>query len=208
MPIRKKLTLKRVKPPLSLEEKNWLYDLPLTGRFAFLLFHKGQKALKALWESNKADVLAFWLDEHPCSRPGPWWAYDSPRQIVDDFPPDVWNFPAPRQRIGGIGTPSFEVLNIIPSFVFGIPDSWVQQWQVDYYNGRAVDVHGERIATDHKEGDFKGMAINPDDPPAFESEAMYLQRHGLLTAAEKQYLKRHPALLQPEKVTLVRGKEL
>ena len=32
-----------------------------------------------------------------------------------------------------------------------------------------------------------------------ESEAAYLDRHGLLTASEKKYLASHPELLEPEK---------
>jgi hypothetical protein len=36
-----------------------------------------------------------------------------------------------------------------------------------------------------------------------ESEASYLQRHGLLTASEKRHLQGHPELLEPEVLTEV-----
>ena len=63
------------------------------------------------------------------------------------------------------------------------------------------------------DGICEGMAIDADglpkywqfnwdtsDPPIFESEAAYLERHGLLTLTEKTYLKKHPRLLESEKV--------
>ena len=31
--------------------------------------------------------------------------------------------------------------------------------------------------------------VDPEDPPVFESEATYLDRHGLLTAAERRRLR-------------------
>jgi hypothetical protein len=43
--------------------------------------------------------------------------------------------------------------------------------------------------------------IDPEDPPTFESEAAYLQRHGLLSEAETHYLEKHPELMEPETVT-------
>jgi hypothetical protein len=37
---------------------------------------------------------------------------------------------------------------------------------------------------------FKGVAIDADDPPMFESQAAYLKRHGLLLAGEERRLKK------------------
>jgi hypothetical protein len=42
--------------------------------------------------------------------------------------------------------------------------------------------------------------VDPTDPPRYESEAAYLQRHGLLTAAEKRYLAENPSLLDPVEI--------
>jgi hypothetical protein len=50
---------------------------------------------------------------------------------------------------------------------------------------------------------FKGLPIDPQDPPRFESEAAYLRRWGLLTPAEEKHLARHPELLQPEVITIL-----
>ena len=50
--------------------------------------------------------------------------------------------------------------------------------------------HGNRIEKwkggFYKEGDFKGVAIDPDDPPVFESQAAYLDRHKLLSDDERE----------------------
>ena len=91
--------------------------------------------------------------------------------------------PEPRQRIGGISTPSYEVLAYSPSFCKGIPTSFINEWEMKYY----ADF-------------FKGKNVSPigeNDPPTFESEAAYLQRHDLLTPQEKKYLASHRKLLEP-----------
>jgi hypothetical protein len=35
------------------------------------------------------------------------------------------------------------------------------------------------------------QSVDENDPPIFESEASYLDRHGLLTATEKKFLEKH-----------------
>ena len=107
---------------------------------------------------------------------------------------------AQRKRLGGIGTPTFEVLACGLSFACGIPMSFVDQWECDYYNGRARDIHGNPIGTDFKEGDFEGVAYDRKNPPFYESESAYLRRHALLSDIEKKHLEKHPELLEPEKV--------
>jgi hypothetical protein len=59
-----------------------------------------------------------------------------------------------------IATPQHEVSNVAPAFSFGIPICWIDEWQVEYYN------------KDRPE-QFKGVAIDPNDPPTFESQATY-----------------------------------
>ena len=95
--------------------------------------------------------------------------------------------PEPRQRIGGIGTPSYEVLNVKPSFFKGVSNSFIDENDMKYY---ADSFKGKNV-----------FPIDANDPPEFESEAAYLQRHDLLTPQEKKYLASHPELLEPEKVT-------
>ena len=154
-----------------------------------------------LWAENRNEYLPAFIAKHPGRRPLAWWQWDAPR----------WNDPfegvyfhgklcEPRQRIGGIGTPDYEVLNHVPHFYKGIPTGWVSKFDEEYYNGRRKDIHGNPIGTEYKEGHFKGVAIDPNDPPVFESEAVYLQRHNLLTDAEKKFVEKHPELMEPEAI--------
>lgn len=88
-----------------------------------------------------------------------------------------WQFDAtePRRRIGGVGDSYAEGLEL------GIPRWWATQELASF-------------AT-------RFTAIDPNDPPMFESEAAYLERLGLLTDAERRRL---PAdAFVPEPLSLV-----
>ncbi len=76
----------------------------------------------------------------------------------------------PRRRLGGVGHANDY------SFRFGLPTSWV------------------------KEGHPSSPAPDPFDPPMFESQAAYLDRHGLLLPGERRRLK--PADFEPEVVAV------
>jgi len=161
-----------------------------------------EEAVRKAWKNNREALMSEWIAENPCTRPWAWWNFDAPRWSRP-FPGCFWDqkLPDPRRRLGGTGTPAHECLAIVPSFAFGIPKSWVSSFQEEYYNGRARDIHGKLIPTSYEDGHFPGRAIDPEDPPVFESEAAYLQRHGLLTPAEVKYLTKHPEALEPETVT-------
>lgn len=145
-----------------------------------------------VWAAARPDIMPEWVEAHPGTRPYGWWRFDSPRWKAEDMPGRVrcdgayWmgRLCEPRRRLGGVGTWAAEVLNVVPELPFGVPSSWVDAWQVAYYNGRAVDIHGVPIGTGYREGNFAGVAVDPTDPPVFESEAAYLERHNLLTPAE------------------------
>lgn len=150
---------------------------------------------KPIWEEVREEVMAAWIKKHPGTRCWAWWEFDAPRWERKFGAYFDGTLPEPRRRIGGIGTPSHDVLAYVPYFDSGIPTSWVSKFQEEYYNGRAKDIHGNVIPSEYKDGDFKGVAIDENDPPVFESEAAYLDRHGLLTASEKTYIEKHPGLL-------------
>ncbi len=152
-----------------------------------------------LWKKHRDEFLPAFISNHPGRRPLPWWQWDAPKETVPGWEGEQFNV-AQRKRLGGIGTPSHEVLAIWGGFTRGLPNSWVDQYQVELYNGRAKDIHGNIIPTEYKEGDFKGVAIDPNDPPVYESEAAYLERLGLLTPAEKKYLEKYRELLTPERI--------
>ncbi len=152
------------------------------------------------WEKNKKWILKDFIRKHPGRRPFAWWCSDAPRwtKKLNNFLDG--KLPAPRRRIGGTGTPCYEVLAHAPSFNFGLPVEFVSKFLEDYYNGRQnFDNDPFMKARYHyKEGDFKGVAIDPNDPPTFEAEATYLKRHKLLSKSEEKRLK--PADFEPEAV--------
>jgi hypothetical protein len=47
---------------------------------------------------------------------------------------------------------------------------------------------------------YTGIPIDDNDPPTFESEATYLERHGLLTDDEKRILANKPEAWRPEAI--------
>ena len=90
--------------------------------------------------------------------------------------------------LGGVGTPAADVLAYKPIFRFGLPAVWISPSQVKYYSGVAVDIRGNPIGG--KLAIFKGVSIDPGNPPQFESQAAYLKRHGLFLAGEERRLKK------------------
>lgn len=146
--------------------------------------------IHAAWTEVRDKILAEWITTAPGTRPSFWWKHDAPRLPLGTFPGRYdGKLPEPRARLGGVGMVGIEVFNVVPVYSFGIPTCWVDRWQVDYYNGRAKDIHGKPIGTEYQEGHFAGVAIDPEDPPEFESQAAYLDRHGLFLPGEKRRLR-------------------
>jgi len=115
------------------------------------------------WKTCRADILQKWARYRPCKRPWAWWRYDSPE---------------PRKRLGGKGSPYYEVMGWVHELSFGLPDRW------------ALPIHIERYG--------RGEVFDPNDPPIFESEAAFLERHNLLSALERKWLAAHKEALEPE----------
>jgi hypothetical protein len=152
------------------------YDRNAEGAKDVLVMRFDRKTKKE-WDRVRDQIMVDWLIKHPGTRPWSWWEYDAEREPVDGW--ECPHFDSPqRQRIGGIGTPQFEVTCSWGGFSYGIPNSWITE--------------------SLKRCGFRGEAIDPDDPPTFESEAAYLKRKGLLTQAEIKWLKEHPEALAPE----------
>lgn len=85
-----------------------------------------------------------------------------------------WCFDAPgvRERVGGTGTPKHEVLKYAPVYDFGIPKYWITQQDI----------------TLRRKAGFKGKPLDKNNPPLYESQAAFLQRHGLLSEEEMEIL--------------------
>ena len=171
------------------------------GCLECFMLEGSEEEVKKAWQKHRALILKDWIKRKPGTRPYMWWRFDAPRWQKSFN--GAWfdgKLPEPRQRIGGIGTPQYECLAVVPSFKFGIPYSWVSKFQEDYHNGRFKcndSWFQARYDRDgRKEGDFEGVALDLDDPPTFESQASYIKRHNLLTKPEEKRLK--PADFQPE----------
>jgi hypothetical protein len=153
---------------------------------------KGDDKLKALWLEHGDDIVAEHVAEFPGTRPRRWWEYDAPRSARGTYPGCCYDaeLPEPRKRLGGIGTPAYEVLCYKPSFQFGLPTSWISESDVDYYSGTMRHVVTGHLVNPKPPGHiFKGLAIDPNDPPLYESEARFLDRNGLFLPGEKKRLK-------------------
>ncbi len=190
MPTKRTRISRNILPQVSPEKLFFLSD-GLFGEnleresYELFLVQGDNNARHALWSEHREEILKAWIIERPGTRPRLWWRYDAPE-------PE-------RKRLGGIGTPAHEVLNYVPSFNLGISDQWIDGDDVALYNGRMRHaITSERITNNGKwrEGNFTGDAIDPSNPPRYESQAAYLARHGLLAAEEKRRLK--PADFEPE----------
>jgi hypothetical protein len=100
-------------------ESNWL-DI-LTAAFV----HRSRPQ----WARHRAAILKAWIEERPGMRPDGWWRHGAPRWQRADQPPHVRAMEfldtcEPRRRLGGTGTPSYELYSEVPAFRFGIPTSW------------------------------------------------------------------------------------
>jgi hypothetical protein len=182
---------------ISDEEEAWLRaDDRSAGFIKFL----PEEQLAHLWDQNSDRLIEEHVAESPGTRPHRWWQYDAPRSAVGTYPDCYYDgkLPEPRRRLGGVGTPCHECLAHVPHFAYGVPTTWVSQQDVEYYTGKARDVHGNLINPKPR-GTFEGVAIDPNDPPTYESQAAYLERHGLFLPGERRRLSKRD--FEPETIS-------
>ncbi len=170
MPRKHRIDKKR--PPLTEEHEAWLHGDDKGSGF---IQYAPCDELAALWGAHSVRIVEEHVTDHPGTRPDRWWQYEAVE---------------PRRRLGGTGTPASDALAVMPTFSYGLPSVWISQWDVNYYSGIAVDIHGNPIGERFASNAFNGVAIDPDDPPTFESQAAYLNRHGLFLAGEERRLKK------------------
>lgn len=203
----------RTKPEAAINAGMYAYlksgqmdDVPKDDWFEVFRALHDDVAPRSAWLTVKDRLVADWIATRPGTRPWAWWAFEAPKVPVNvGARTPNGEIAAQRLRLGGIGTPCHEVLNYAPSFRFGLPVSWVSDWDEAYYNGRKRDIHGQQIGTKYHEGDFKGLAPRADDPPRFESQAAFLKRHNLLLPREDQGLT--AADFEPELIDVSEDKE-
>lgn len=55
------------------------YDnFPEEDRCDVFLLSSWEADLKAAWDAVKDEILADWMQRHPCSKPFAWWRFDAP----------------------------------------------------------------------------------------------------------------------------------
>lgn len=107
----------------------WLSDreaeaMALDPRIVWLRFDESLH--RRLWKKLRDIVLKEWIKEFPGTRPAAWWAYDAPRQSRGTFPGCFYDgqLSEPRKQLSGAGVPAWTVLNLVPSFAYGLPTAW------------------------------------------------------------------------------------
>jgi hypothetical protein len=124
-----------------------------------------EKAQRKLWKERKEEILPAWIRKYPGTRPHAWWNLDG-KNVKQ------------RARVGGVGRPVYDYLSYLPKFKFGIPVEFVTKERAEMWMSPNLP---QRLRTEME-------AVDPKDPPTFESEAAFLDRHELLTPAEKKKL--------------------
>jgi hypothetical protein len=158
-------------------------EYPKGGKDFLDVLLASDEDVRAAWGLVRDGLLAEWVRAKPGTRPAAWWSYEAPEL---------------RRRVGGVGD-DYSARGWNQTYRYGLPRFWIDPWLVSYFNGRSRDIHGEPIGTEYFEGNFPYTGYDASNPPTFESEAAYLRRRGLLSAAEAKRLSR--ADYEPEAIT-------
>jgi hypothetical protein len=119
------------------------------------------------WAEIEAELLEHWRVEHPGTRPCPWWWYRAPELM--------------RRQLGGTGKPqSAGFIRYSPYAPPGI------SMRNSTMKAVTRDLPDYQHAWRGLSLDWAG--VDQNDPPVVESEASFLRRHRLLTAAEARRL--------------------
>lgn len=147
--------------------ESWKKNYFLTGEIpeGIWQFHRWNPLPN--WKIFGQRLTAEWIQDHPGTRPFGWWEHSSPGL---------------RERVGGKGSPEFEVLNIEEEYIYGVPDAWVSALSIYCWP------------------DLKEYAVDPEDPPAYESQASFLKKHNLLSNSEIERLSDKD--FEPEKLNI------
>jgi hypothetical protein len=200
VPVRRRIDKRRAE--VTDEHEAWLQG---NDSGCGLVPYSTHEELAALWAAHSERIVAEHVTNYPGTRPARWWQHEAPRLPLGTFPGCYYDgkLPMPRRRLGGIGTPASDALAYAPMFSYGLPSVWINHRQVQYYTGIAVDIHGNPVGSLYPSDAFKGVAIDPNDQPTFESQATYLKRHGLFLPGEERRLRK--ADWEPELIIQAAG---
>ena len=150
-------------------------ELPVDVNRFILLDRDDYQAMLPLWTEFRSRILAEWIKTKPGTRPAMWWRYDSPRFSSE-------NLPEPLRRW------SRTVL----------ADRLIQpRWKL---RGEGKPLHAERAYVPRYHYGIPAWLGDPDNPPVFETQRVYLKRHGLLLPAERGRFAEpypHPLHIEP-----------
>jgi hypothetical protein len=136
-----------------------------------------------VWLAIRDELLPQWIKERPGTRPSWWFLFDPecPRVSAEDIKRHGWEgwlfleyTPDLRRRVGGTGDPDYLHSAVSPDFDCGVPTGFVTASDVEWHREEGEE--------------FAGVPLDPKDPPAYESQATYLDRHDLLIPAERRRL--------------------
>jgi hypothetical protein len=146
----------------------YLLDGDYDGNDEKFFFSVDDAAVRAAWAALRDDLLRDWIRECPGTRPWAWWKHDAPKAKAPEIP--KWHLSEMVEPRRRIGGA-------------GAP-SWEKYPAIlPYYTCGIPD-------------SWEG--IDKADPPTFESEASYLDRHGLLSETERKVLP--PDAFEPEAI--------
>jgi len=175
VPTKRRYRLQAVITPASAEELAFLADRfdavdSLTSFFCEYYEDRlcNFPGLRQLWRSHGASVLTEWIEARRGSRPRTWWRFDAPRMAAGMFPGCFYDGQLPSPRLFLGGT--------------GCPN----------FEALNIVPHFELGRPDG------WLAFDSDNPPIFESQAQYLDRHGLLCPRERRQL--GPDAFEPETI--------
>src|SRR5262245_43132117 len=117
-----------------------------------------------LWPSVRERILEDWIRERPGTRPSYWWLHDAPDMAVAELVDHGWDCAsfAPKLK-----EPRLRVGGVEQTVWERFP--------------AVVPVFVRGIPKDWD-------SVDPTNPPRFESESAYLDRHGLLDPGERRRL--------------------
>jgi hypothetical protein len=153
----RKRRVNKAKEQLTDSQWKYLSDQPLPANFEkFVLDIDFHGNMEQLWNQNCDVILAEHVKENPGTRPALWWRYDAPRLPIGTFPGCHYDGKLPQTRERTGGN--------------GTPAHEVQAVLPAFAYG---------IPT-------VWVGLDENYPPAFESQAAYLKRHGLLMTGEER----------------------
>lgn len=164
-------TTRRFYPRFAQPAESWHYY-----RFRDLPYPDGVRpkpyiddyAAEAEWREVREEVIAQFAAERPGTRPTYWWIYEARE---------------PRLRLGGTGTEAWLFVKYRyaehhprPSYRNGMPSRWLTNFDLNPPAGCIYNFRPEILPG--------AQAYDPQDPPVYESQGVYLERLGLLLPGE------------------------